>query len=61
VRVASWGENSTLSVYFRARLTPSTDALNTSSGVIRSIFSMWIADVDMKTWIRNSSAAFRAS
>ena len=60
-RVASWGENSTSSVYLRARRTPSTEALSTSSGVMRSIFSMWIGDVDMNTWIRNRSAAFRAS
>jgi hypothetical protein len=25
----------------------------TSSGVMRSIFSMWIGEVDMKTWMRN--------
>ena len=39
-RVASCGENSTSSTYWRARRTPSTAALNTSSGVIRSMLCM---------------------
>jgi hypothetical protein len=33
----------------------------TSSGVMRSIFSMWIGEVDMKTWMRKRSAPLRAS
>ena len=60
-RVASWGENSTSSVYVLARRTPSTLALKTSSGVMRSIFSMWIGEVDMKTWMRKCSASRSAS
>ena len=43
------------------RLDRDMVAFNTSSGVIRNIFSMWIWLVDMKTWMRNRSAALSAS
>ena len=61
VRVASCGENSTSSVYCRALVTPSFTDCNTSSGVIRSIFSIWIGEVDMNTWMRNCSPPRTAS
>jgi hypothetical protein len=60
-RVASWGENSTSSTYRPARSTLSPTAFMTSSGVILSIRSIWIGDVEMNTWIRLRSAALSAS
>ena len=55
-RVASWGENSTSSTYCLARSHRLDTACRTSPWVIRSICSMWIGEVEMKTWMRLRSA-----
>ena len=51
-RTASSGENSTSSVYWRARLTICTARSSTCSGVMRSLCCMWIGLVAMKVWMR---------
>ncbi len=60
-RLPSSGENSTSSVYERARLTPATTSAFTWSSVIRSFFFMWISDVAMNTWMRGCSACCTAA
>ncbi len=60
-RPASSAENSTSSVYWRARFTARTAAVTTSSGVMRSFFSMCSGEVAMKVWMRGATAGRSAS
>src|SRR6266581_1110074 len=60
-RPASSQENSTLSMPLRAKRTASFAAAMTSSGVMRSFFSMWIGEVAMKVWMRPDLAGLTAS
>ncbi len=60
-RPASSAENSTSSVYWRARLTARTAASTTWSGVMRSFFSMCSGEVAMKVWMRGATAGLMAS
>src|SRR6266545_8221387 len=61
VRVASCAENSTSSVYERARRTLRRVAASTSSRDIRSIEVMWTSLVEMNTWSRARRASRMAS
>src|SRR5581483_4848975 len=61
VRVASWAENSTSSVYEAASVTPSRIASITCWCDIRSMSCMWIWLVEMNVWMRQRSAPLRAS
>jgi hypothetical protein len=60
-RPASSGENSTLSVHWRAHLTALTACSTTWSGLMRSFFSMWIGLVAIKVWMRPEFAPLIAS
>ena len=60
-RLASSQENSTSSVYRRACVTERMAWSTTWSGVICSLYCMWIGEVAMKVWIRGRTALFRAS
>src|SRR5512135_56348 len=60
-RPASSGENSTLSVYWRAHPIAFTACSNTCSGVILSFICMWIGELAMKVWMRIDFAGFSAS
>ena len=60
-REASSGENSTSSVYSRARDTAETASFSTCSGLMRNLCSMWVGLVAMKMWMRRFSAGSMAS
>jgi len=60
-RPASSAENSTSSVYWRAQPMARTACSTTSSGLMRSFFSMWIGLVAMKVWMRLEAAGRTAS
>jgi hypothetical protein len=57
-RPASSQENSTSSIPLRANRTACRAATSTSSGAMRSFFSMWIGLVAMKVWMRPDFAGF---
>mmetsp|Transcript_13773 Transcript_13773/g.51560 ORF Transcript_13773/g.51560 Transcript_13773/m.51560 type:complete len:236 (-) Transcript_13773:332-1039(-) len=62
LRPASSGENSTSShPNDRAYTTASTAICTTSSGVLRSLSSMWIFEVAMKVWMRGRMACLTPS
>jgi hypothetical protein len=60
-RPASSQENSTSSMPLRAKRTACRAATRTSSGAMRSFFSMWIGLVAMKVWMRPDFAGLTAS
>src|SRR5699024_5583281 len=60
-RVTSSADHSTSVNFSRAYLTISTDCFITSSGVIFSLYSIWIGDVARKMWIRGFGVFFSAS
>ena len=60
-RLASSAENSTSSVYRRARRTASRARSTTSSRLNRSFSRMWRSLVEMNTWMRDRSAPCSAS
>ena len=60
-RPASSHENSTSAMPLRAKRTAWRAATRTSSGDMRSFFSMWIGLVAMKVWMRPDLAGLTAS
>ncbi len=60
-RTASSAENSTSSVYWRARLTICAARSSTCSGVMRNLCCMWIGLVAIKVWMRPRAAGLMAS
>ncbi|MPM50180.1 hypothetical protein SDC9_96916 [bioreactor metagenome] len=59
--VASSAENSISSQYFFAYRTISPVCSMTSSRVFLSLYSIWISDVAINTWMRGCFAYFTAS
>ena len=57
LREPSSGENSTSATFERAYFTARTAISTTSSGFLRSLYSMWMGEVAMKVWMRGWSAS----